>query len=368
MGELRKTPLNDSHVRLGAKMVEFSGWSMPVYYSSVIDEHLGVRKKCGLFDVSHMGEFFVEGSGAFRLIQKVITNDLGSLSDGKAFYSSMCNERGGVVDDLFVYRFDANKFMLVVNAANVEKDFNWILNHKDFFEDATIIDKTDEMAKLDLQGPRSEEVLQGLTDLRLGDLRRFCFFEGRVNGIPMIVSRTGYTGEDGFELYFDSSKAVEMWYKLLSVGEEFGIRPVGLGARDTLRIEAGYSLYGHELSEQINPFEAGIGFAVKLDKDDFIGKEALSRAKEDLKRKIVAFEMTDRGIAREGYPVFVGGREIGYVSSGTMSPTFRKGVGMALIDVGEASLENEIHIKIREKLYKGKIVKRPIYAFNDKND
>jgi len=366
MGELKKTPLYDSHLRLGAKMVEFCGWEMPVYYSNVIEEHTNVRANCGLFDICHMGEFFIEGKGAFRLIQKVITNDLNKLSDGKAFYSSMCNENGGVVDDLFVYRFNSSRFMLVVNAANVEKDFRWIIKHKDFFEDATIIDKTEEMAKLDLQGPRSEAVLQGLSDIDFSALKRFCFIEGRVNGIPMIVSRTGYTGEDGFELYFDSSKTVEMWHKILSVGSEFGVRPAGLGARDTLRIEAGYSLYGHELSEEINPFEAGTGFVVKLDKDDFIGKEALLKAKEALKRKVVAFEMIDRGIARENYPVIKDDNEMGYVTSGTMSPTFKKGLGMAMVDVSEAFLENEIHIKIREKLYKGKIVKKPIYTYNDK--
>lgn len=366
MEELKKTPLYDSHVKLGAKMVEFGGWEMPVYYSNVIEEHINVRENCGLFDICHMGEFFVEGNMAFALIQKLITNDLGKLTDGQAFYSSMCNEKGGVMDDLFVYRFNSNKFMVVVNAANVEKDFNWFLRHKDLFDDATVIDKTDSMAKLDLQGPNSEEILQKLADFDLNGLKRFCFVEDKLNNVPVIISRTGYTAEDGFELYFDSSNAVELWDKLLFVGSELRIKPIGLGARDTLRIEAGYSLYGHELSEDVNPFEAGNGFTVELDKGDFVGKDWLLKSKDDLKRKMAAFEMIDRGIPRQGYSVVKDGMEIGVVTSGTMSPTFRKGVGMAMADIDHNFLENEINIKIRENLYRAKIVKRPIYVFHGK--
>ena len=354
----------DEHVKLGAKIVEFSGWSMPVFYTNVISEHINVRGKAGLFDICHMGEIIVEGKDAFKIIQKIITNDLNKLTGGKAFYSSMCLDNGGVIDDLFVYRFNQNKFMIVVNASNVEKDFKWIVGHKDSF-DVDVIDKTDGTAKLDLQGPKAEEILQKLTDTDLMNLKRFCFVESEVNCFSTIISRTGYTGEDGFELYFDSSKSVDMWCKLLEVGEEFGLKPIGLGARDTLRIEAGYSLYGHELSEEMNPFEAGTGFVVKLDKEDFIGKGALQKIKDSgLKRKIVAFEMLERGIPRQGYVVVKDGIEIGYVTSGTMSPTFKKGLGIAFVDVDEAIEQNEIHIKIREKLYSAKIVKKPIYNFN----
>lgn len=367
MGELKKTPLHGEHIRLGARMVEFGGWEMPVYYSNVIEEHINAREKAGLFDVSHMGEFVIEGNDAFQFIQKAITNDLNKLEDGRAFYSSMCNESGGIVDDLFVYRFNRNRFMIVVNAVNAEKDFKWLLGHKGFFDDATVIDKTNEMAKLDLQGPKAEEILQRLTNANLKNLKRFHFIEGNVNNISTIISRTGYTGEDGFELYFNAEKAIEQWNKLLTIGNEFGLKPIGLGARDTLRIEAGYSLYGHELSEDVNPFEADTGFVVKFGKD-FIGKDALLKAKYDSKRKIVAFEMLERGIPRQGYPVVKGSNYIGYVTSGTMSPTFKKGIGMALVNINEAFLENEINIKIREKLYKGKIVKRPIYAFNGKRN
>lgn len=366
MGELNRTPLYGEHVKLGAKIVEFGGWEMPVYYSNVIEEHLIVREKAGLFDICHMGEFFIEGKDAFKLVQKLITNDLNKLEDGKAFYSAICLENGGVIDDLFVYRFNENKFMIVVNAGNVEKDFEWILKHRDSF-DVDVIDKSNDMAKLDLQGPKAEEILQKLTDADLTNLKRFCFVEDNVNGVSTIISRTGYTGEQGFELYFDSAKSVDMWRKLLDVGGEFGLKPIGLGARDTLRIEAGYSLYGHELNEEINPLEAGIGFVVKLDKDDFIGKKALIEIKgRGLKRKIVAFEMLERSVPREHYSVIKDNACIGHVTSGTMSPTFKKGLGMAFVSVDEALEENEIHIKIREKLYSAKILKKPIYVFNSK--
>ncbi len=359
-------PLYEEHIKLGAKIIDFNGWLMPVYYSNVIEEHLNVREKAGFFDVSHMGEFIIEGKDAFQLIQHVITNDLNKLEDGKAFYSSMCNENGGVVDDFFVYRFNSDKFMVVVNAVNAEKDFKWFLKHKDFFDDAIVIDRTNEIVKIDLQGPKAEEILQKLTKFDLKNLKRFCFVGDDVNNFSTIISRTGYTAEDGFELYFDSVKAVEICDKLLEVGKEFGLKPIGLGARDTLRIEAGYSLYGHELNEDVNPFEAGTGFTVKFDKGGFIGNEALLRLKDNLKRKIVAFEMLEKGVPRQNYSVFKNNIEIGYVTSGTMSPTFKKGIGMAMVKIEEAFEENEINIKIREKLYKAKIVKRPMYAFNGK--
>jgi len=356
MGKI--TPLYEEHKKLGARIIDFSGWLMPVFYSSVIEEHKNVRKNAGIFDICHMGEIFIEGENAFDLIQKLITNDLEKLEDNKTFYSAMCLENGGVIDDLMVYRFNKNKFMVVVNAVNVEKDIEWFEKHNDF--NASIINKTDKTAKIDLQGPKSEEILQKLTDANLKELKRFSFIEEKINSTPTIISRTGYTGEDGFELYFSAEKAVGIWNKLLEVGKAVNLKPIGLGARDTLRIEAGYSLYGHELSEEINPFEAGIGFVVKFDKE-FIGKEALLKAKETVRRKIVAFQL-ERGIPRQDYLVFRG-NEIGYVTSGTLSPTFKKGIGMALINTEDAVIENEIHIKIREKLYRGKIIKKPIYAF-----
>ena len=352
-------------MKLGGKIIDFSGWEMPVYYTNVIDEHLTTRTKAGLFDICHMGEFFVEGNDAFSFVQKVITRDLNKLVDGKAFYGSMCKEDGGIIDDLFVYRFNQKKFMIVVNAVNVEKDFKWMMKQKSFFDDATVVNKTNETAKLDLQGPKSEGILQKLTNADLKNLKRFHFVEDAVNDVPTIISRTGYTGEDGFELYFSSDKVVEQWNKLLEIGKEFGLKPIGLGARDTLRIEACYSLYGHEINEDINPLEAGVGFVISFNKEDFIGKGALLEIKENgLKRKIMAFEMLDRGIPRQHYVVSKNGVEIGKVTSGTMSPSFKKGIGLALIKVEYAKVGEEIEIKIRDKMYKAKIVESPFYKYS----
>ncbi len=364
MGELKKTPLYNEHVKLGAKIINFNGWQMPVYYSNVIEEHINVRGKSGVFDIGHMGRFFIEGKGAFDFIQHVLTTDLRKLVDGKAFYSVMCLENGGVVDDLIAYSFNDDKYMLVVNASNIEKDFKWLVSKKGSF-DVKLINKTYETANLGLQGPNSEEILQKLTDFDLAGLKRFFFVEANVNNVPTIISRTGYTGEDGFELYFPVEDASKQWNTLLEVGKENGIKPIGLGARDTLRTEAGYSLYGHELNEDVNPFEVGTGFVVKFGKDSFVGKDALEKIKEQgIKRKIIAFEMLKRGIPRQNYEVYKGDDKIGYVTSGTMSPTFKKGIGMAFVNINEVVEENEIHIKIREKLYSAKIVKKPIYAFH----
>jgi len=351
---------------LGGKIIEFNNWEMPVYYTNVIDEHLTTRSKAGLFDTCHMGIFFVEGKDSFKFVQKLITKDLNKLVDGKAFYSAICLDNGGVVDDSIVYRFNHNKFMIVVNAGDIEGDFKWFLKHKDSF-DTVVINKTNKIAKLDIQGPRSEEILQKLTNAGLKNLKRFHFVEDKVNNVATIISRTGYTAEDGFELYFSADKVVGQWNKLLEVGKEFGLKPVGLGARDTLRTEACYSLYGHELTKGINPLEAGIGYVISFDKEDFIGKEVLLKIKgEGVKRKIIAFEMLDRGIPRQYYAVFKNGVEIGKVTSGTLSPTFKKGIGLALIKAEYVSVGGEIKIKIREKMYKARIVERPFYKYKDK--
>ncbi|MFH2028050.1 MAG: glycine cleavage system aminomethyltransferase GcvT [Nanoarchaeota archaeon] len=364
---IKRTQLYEEHVKLGAKIVPFAGWEMPVFYSSVIDEHLTTRSNAGLFDISHMGEFFIEGKSALNFLQRMITNDLSKLEDGKAFYTSMCLENGGIIDDLFIYRFNHSKFMMVVNAVNIEKDFNWLMDHKSFFDDVTIINKSNEAAKLDLQGPKSQEILQKLVDFDLNTLKRFYFVESHVNSVPAIISRTGYTGEDGFEIYFNSAESVKQWNKLLEVGKEFGLKPIGLGARDTLRIEACYSLYGHELTEHVNPLETGVGFVVKFDKGEFVGRDVLLRRKElGLKHKIVAFEMIDKSVPRQDYKILKDGVEIGYVTSGTMSPTFKKGIGMAYLRISEAGEGNEININIREKLYRAKVIKRPIYKYNGK--
>ncbi|MBW2984148.1 glycine cleavage system aminomethyltransferase GcvT [Candidatus Woesearchaeota archaeon] len=361
---MKETVLKKEHEALGAKMIEFGGWLMPVYYTSVIDEHNTTRNSAGLFDICHMGEIIIKGNGAFKFVQKLITNDLSKLTKGKAFYAAMCYENGTTVDDLFVYFLNDDEYMLVVNASNTEKDLEWIKTNSNDF-DVKIIDKSNETAKLDLQGPKAEEILQKLTNVNLSELKRFSFIEGEVNGVKTIISRTGYTGEDGFELYSDANKAIEMWNKLLEIGKESGLKPIGLGARDTLRIEACYSLYGHELSNDITPLEAGIGFVVKFEKD-FIGKDSLLEQKENKKRKIIAFEMIDRGIPRANYEIMKNNEKIGIVTSGTFSPTLKKNIGLGIVKIEHANIDNEIDIMIRDKSYKAKVVKRPFYAFNKK--
>ena len=361
--EIKKTPLYEEHIKLGARMVEFGGWLMPVFYTNVIDEHITTRTKAGLFDICHMGEIMIEGDDAFRLVQKLVTADISKLTKGSIVYCVMCNENGGTVDDLTVYCFGDNKYMLVVNAGTVEKDLGWIKKCSSGF-DAAIRDKRKELAKLDLQGPNAKDILQKMTKADLRSLGRFCFIEAEVDGVNAIISRTGYTAEDGFEIYFGVNKAVEMWNRLLIVGKESGIKPVGLGARDTLRLEACYSLYSHELDDSITPIEAGISFVVD-NKDNFVGKEALIKQKrEGAKRLIMAFEMMDKAVPRNGYEIFKDNRKVGYVTSGTMSPTFNKGIGLGMIEMGNAKVGNGIEIKIRDKLYKAVIVKRPFYRHN----
>lgn len=360
---MKKTPLYEEHLKLGAKIVEFGGWLMPVQYTNVIDEHIATRTKAGLFDICHMGEFFISGNDAFKLIQGLITNDLSKLSENKAFYTAMCYEHGATIDDLFVYCFNNNKYMLVVNAGNAEKDFAWIKKHSNGL-DVDVEDKTASIAKLDIQGPFSEKIIQKLTKYSLSSIERFHFTETGISKTKAIISRTGYTAEDGFEIYFDSAKAAEIWDRILSEGKPFGIKPVGLGARDTLRIEAGYSLYGHELSENITPIEAGIGFIVKTEKDDFVGKDILKKQKENgTGRKIVAFEMLDKGIPRNPYDVMKDNKKIGFVTSGTFSPTFKKGIGLTMVDINEAKENNNISIRIREKDYKARIVHGSFYSY-----
>lgn len=358
---MKRTLLYEKHVELGARMVPFANWEMPVFYTTVIDEHLTVRSKVGLFDICHMGEFIVKGKGAFDFLQYVMTNDLNKLVEGKAFYSAMCNENGGVIDDLFIYMISKEEYMVVVNAANVEKDFVWLKKYSNGF-DVELDDISEETAKLDLQGPLAQQALQKLVNYDLDELKRFYFVKIKVNDIICTVSRTGYTGDDGFELYFDISKANEVWNAVLDAGDELGIKPIGLGARDTLRVEACYSLYGHELNESISPFEAGTGFVVKMDKEDFIGKSALEKIKESYEYHTVAFELLDKGVPRQGYEVMSEGKFVGKVTSGTMSPTFKKGIGLACVQKS-INAGSEIHINIRGRPYKALVVKRPIYNF-----
>lgn len=369
MSELKRTPLFDTYKEYGAKTIDFGGWELPVQFSSIKEEHEAVRTKAGLFDVSHMGEIEVKGTGSLEYLQKMLTNDVSKLKTGGAQYSAMCYENGGTVDDLLVYKLEEDHYLLVVNAANIDKDFNWLKDHLD--ENVEINDLSEQTAQLALQGPLAEEVLQKLTpETNLNNIGFFKFQQDvNINGKKALVSRTGYTGEDGFEIYCDANDAPVLWKEILEAGKEFCILPCGLGARDTLRFEACLALYGQELSPEISPLEAGIGFAVKLNKDaDFIGKDALKQQKENgVPRKLVGVEMIDRGIPRHGYQVYKGDEKIGEVTSGTQSPTLKKNIGLALVKAEEAELGNEVDIEIRSKRLKAVIVSTPFYKRDKKS-
>jgi len=320
-------------------------------YSNVIQEHNECRNNCVIFDTSHMGEFVLTGKGAIPFLQKVVAKDISKLENNKCMYTVMCNEKGGVIDDLIIYKYSDEKFMLVVNAGTIESDFKHLIANKEDF-DIIIENISEDMAKIDVQGPNSFDILEKLFQ---ENVERFCFKEIEDN---IIVSGSGYTGEKGFELYLPNNIATEYWNKII----DMGVMPAGLGARDTLRLESCYSLYGHEINEEISPIEGGIKFTISMDKE-FIGKEALQKIIEKGDRVLVAFELIERGVPRDGYKVEKNGEEIGFVTSGTMSPTFKKGLGLALIRKEYSDLSTEIDINIREKLYKAKIVKKPFYAY-----
>jgi len=362
MSELKRTPLFKAYQNLGAKTIDFGGWDLPVQFSSIKEEHEAVRTKAGLFDVSHMGEVVVIGQDAEAYLQKMLTNDVSKLNVGQAQYTAMCYEDGGTVDDLLVYKRDQADFLLVVNAANIEKDVAWLVEHS--YGEVVIQNISDEVAQLAIQGPIAENVLQKLTETNLQEIRFFRFKDDvDLAGINALVSRTGYTGEDGFEIYCDSANALTLWDKILEAGENEGLVPCGLGARDTLRFEARLALYGQELTKDITPLEAGIGFAVKLDKkEEFIGKSALLVQKEKgLTRKLVGIEMIDKGIPRHGYEVYSGEVKIGEVTSGTQSPTLGINIGLALLDRKYTQLGTEVEVQIRKKRLKAKVVATPFY-------
>ncbi len=359
---MNKTPLNQVHRELGARMVDFGGWDMPVQYSGVIEEHVAVREAAGLFDVSHMGEVEVTGSNALDFIQQLTINDAAKLVDGQIQYSAMCYPEGGVVDDVTLYRFNATHFLFCVNASNTDKDFAWMQQvlADSAMNDVTLNNRSAEFAQIALQGPKAVAILAGLTDVALADIAYYHFCEGDVAGVPMIISRTGYTGEDGFELYLPASAAVEIWQQLMTAGIPYGLLPIGLGARDTLRLEKGYALYGHELSREISPLEAGLAWITKLDKDDFVGKAALVAQKAGgVPRRRVGLMMQERGIPREGYPLFVGDREVGVVTSGTMSPTLKVGVALALVAPDVAGADTELQVAIRNRRMCAKVARPP---------
>jgi aminomethyltransferase len=354
VAELRRTPLYGEHKALGARLVDFAGWEMPVQYEGIKAEHNAVRNHAGLFDVSHMGEAVFRGPGAEEAVQRLVTRDVSQLEEGQAGYSAVCYESGGTVDDVIVYR-RPDDFLVVVNASNREKDLeHFRSNTQDL--DVEVADESDDWALLALQGPEAADLLQNLTGANLPDLRPFRFVEGEVAGAKTLVSRTGYTGEDGFELYLSPDDAPRVWRELL----EAGATPAGLGARDTLRLEAGMCLYGNELDPETTPLEAGIGFAVHLDKErEFIGQEALRREKEEgLRKKLVGFEVEGRGIARHDYPVRVEGETVGHVTSGTLSPTLGQAIGLALVSPG---VEHRFEVVIRERPVEAHTVQLPFY-------
>ncbi len=358
---MQKTPLHAEHLRLGARMVDFGGWEMPVQYSGVIDEHMAVRQAAGLFDVSHMGEIDVRGEDALTFVQEVTINDAATLVDGQVQYSALCDPDGGTVDDITLYRFAADHYLFCVNAANSDKDFAWLEKaRKGSFPALTLRNRSSEFAQLALQGPEAASIIAPLTSTDLTTLHYYHFIEGEVAGIPTIISRTGYTGEDGFELYLAPDQVVTLWCKLLECGSPKGLLPIGLGARDTLRLEMKYALYGHELSATISPLEAGLGWITKLGKTSFIGREALLQQKEaGLSRKLVALKMTESGIPRADYPIFCGDKEIGVVTSGTLSPSLRQGIALALVDPAYAALGTLCQIGIRSRKVGAEIVKPP---------
>jgi len=361
---VKRTPLYEIHRRLGARLSPFAGYEMPIQYSSIIDEHRSVRSAAGIFDVSHMGEIFVRGPHAAECVQYLVTNDIGTLQDGRALYTVMCGEDGGILDDLLVYRISDDEYMLVVNAANRSKDFEWMIQHNP--HKADLIDASDEIALLAVQGPRSKDILEAALGVNLSDLRFYHFrhvehpdlADTRVS----LLSRTGYTGELGYELYCDEDRAPIVWDRIMEAGEPLGLKPAGLGARDTLRIEAGYCLFGNDISQETNPFEAGLGWLVKLDNEDFIGKNALAAIREaGTRRKLVGFVMQERGIPRPGYPILAAnGEEIGEVTSGTQSPMLQTGIGLGYVrnDPQLTAPGTEIAISIRGRSH-GAVIKKP---------
>lgn len=355
-----KTPLYDTHVALGAKMVPFGGFIMPVQYSGVIAEHMAVRTACGLFDVSHMGEVWLRGADALNNVNNLLTNDYNGMDDGQARYGMMCLENGGIIDDLIVYKKNDLEYLIVVNASNTDKDFAWISSH--VFGDCVATNESDQVGQVALQGPKAETVLKKLTDEAMIPAKNYtAVFDGVVGGIPAIISRTGYTGEDGFELYCAASDVVALWNMVLEAGKNEGILPCGLGARDTLRLEAAMPLYGHELTEEINPYEAVLGIFVKPAKESFIGKEALIEAKANLQRRRVGLKITGRGIAREHCDVYVGDQKIGFVSSGTHCPYIGGAIAMAYVPVEYKEPGTQVEIDVRGRRIAAEVIKTPFY-------
>jgi aminomethyltransferase len=358
---MKKTPFTEIHRSLGAKLVEFAGFEMPVQYSGIIDEHLAVRNRVGVFDVTHMGEFIVRGKDAAAFLQKMTVNDVSKLHEGRVQYSAMCYDNAGIVDDLLVYHC-GDHYMLVVNASNTKKDFDWLTSHLE--GDVTLTDRSDEFSLLAVQGPQSLATLKKITDVDLSAMEYYHFKRGRLAGEEMIISRTGYTGELGFELYFrwDDAAAKKVWDAVFAAGKEFGVTPIGLGARDTLRLEMGYCLYGNDIDQTTHPLEAGLGWITKMNKGDFVGKSVMANAKaEGLRRNLVGFTLSEKAVARHGYPLMANGSEVGHVTSGTFSPSLERAIGLGYVSTGNDREGNTITVGIRGKEVPATIVKIPFF-------
>ncbi len=357
---LKRTPLYAAHRRAGGKMVEFAGWEMPVQYRGVIEEHLAVRSRAGLFDVSHMGEIEITGADALEFCQRISANDVARMKVSQAQYNLLLNDRGGVVDDVIFYRLEPNHFLICVNAANSDKDYHWIRDHAEGRVEVT--DVSARYAQLALQGPRAEKILQPLTALKLGEMKSFNFAFGDVGSIRCLVARTGYTGEDGFELYCRSGDAERLWNALMECGAAEGLVPVGLGARDTLRLEKAYPLYGHELDDTTMPLEAGLEWVTKFSKPAFIGREVLVRQKEEgVKRRLVGLELREPGIARGDYPLFKNDTRVGRVTSGTKSPSLGKSIALGYVASEVAAIGSTIDVEIRGRRVRSEVVSLPFY-------
>ena len=358
--ELKKTPLFAVHSELNAKLVDFGGWNMPVQYSGILQEHNAVRNSVGVFDVSHMGEIEIRGPEAAKLVDYVATNNAAKLKTGQAHYSALLYDHGGFVDDILVHKVSDTSFFLCVNASNQEKDFEHIQSNNRF--DANVEFASDRYAQIAVQGPKAVSTLQKLTGTKLAEIKYYWFTDGAVDGVPARIARTGYTGEDGFEIYIAPESARRIWNAILQAGEEFGIRPCGLGARNTLRLEAKMALYGHEITASINPFEADLGWIVKMEKGDFIGRKALQKILEQgVSRKLVGFEMKDRGIGRDGYEVWTDGDPAGWVTSGGPSPTLNKNIGLCYLPVEKAVPGVSVQVLIRSAPVEALTVPTPFY-------
>ncbi|MFN8008271.1 MAG: glycine cleavage system aminomethyltransferase GcvT [Terriglobia bacterium] len=359
-GLLNKTPLYERHKQLGARMAAFGGWDMPIEYSGIIAEHLAVRHAAGLFDVSHMGQILIDGPEALALVQAVTSNDASRLQDRQIQYSALLYPEGTFIDDILVHRLAATSYLLCVNASNTEKDFQWILAQNHF--KSIVTDVSQQYAQLALQGPKALAILQGLVNLDLERIKYYWLGSGHLQGTECLFTRTGYTGEDGFEVYCAPEKAAELWDVLLRTGKPYGLIPAGLGARNTLRLEAKMALYGHEISDQITPWEADLDWIVKLNKGAFVGREALVAQKQaGIQKILVGFEMTGRGIGRDGYPVLIGSQEAGYVTSGGPAPFLKKNIGLAYVPTAQNQVGTSLEIQVRSQRCPAIVVETPFY-------